>query len=84
MMRQRTYLDGKLVKSGKPNDAETVRRWLDQTEAHWTRGGMLPLVGPGEFDTNQAHEVTRISPDELHIVTTGGNRLRIVNVEVKR
>lgn len=84
MMRQRTYLNGTLCKSSKPRDVETARRWLDNVETHWRNNGVHPLTPAGEFEPNNAHEVTRVSADELLVVTTGGNRLRFVNVEVKQ
>jgi hypothetical protein len=83
MMRQRFYLDGKLQNTTKPREAEVVRRYLDNIERDWLRGGLCPLTPEGEFDTNNAHEVTRVSPDELLITNTRGRKLRFVNVEVK-
>jgi len=78
-MRQRLYRDGELSKSVKGAPA-TLRRWLDNLERDWRRNEGAALVGPGEFDPNMAHTVTRVSPDELIVVTTGNYTLRFVNV----
>ena len=79
-MRQRLYVDGKLTKSVE-GDAAKLRRWLDNAERGWLEHGLNPLTAPGEFDSNLAHEVTRVSPDELLITSTSGSKLRFVNVE---
>lgn len=78
-MRQRFYLDGKLTKSSN-GTPERLRKWLDNMEQEWTKHGMFPLTAEGEFDLNKAHEVVRVSVDELLITTTAGKKLRIVNV----
>jgi hypothetical protein len=51
-------------------------RYIDNMEAEWRRNGLHPLVQPGEFDPNNAHEVTRVSRTELQVTTTGGHKLR--------
>lgn len=79
-MRQRFYFDGKLSKTTKPTTVETLRKWLDNIERDWTKRGLLPLTAAGEFDVNGCHESTRISPDELTITTSGGHKLRWINV----
>lgn len=79
-MRQRFYLDGKLQKTTKPNDPAKLRVWLDNLETEWS-SELGPLVAPGEWDPNNGHEVTRVSPDELLVTTTGNRKLRFVNVE---
>lgn len=79
-MRQRLYIDGKLTKTTKPNTPETLRKWLDNAQQMWS-AHLGPLALPGEFDPNNGHEVTRVSPDELLVTTTGNRKLRIVNIE---
>lgn len=80
-MKQRTYIDGKRVKtSDGDRPLETVRRWMDNIEASWRTSGMYPLTPVGGFDFNKAHSVDRVSVDELVIVTTAGKTLRIINV----
>lgn len=83
MFKQRTYVDGKLLKTTKPNAIETVRKWLDNIEREWSKNGMFPLTPAGEFDCNNAHSVSRISLDELIVVSTSGKTIRFVNIEVK-
>lgn len=78
-MRQRLYFDGKLHKTTKPNEPETLRRWLDNAEKMWS-AHLGPLTLPGEFDPNNGHEVTRVSPDELLVTTTGNHKLHYINV----
>lgn len=80
-MRQRHYVDGKLVRSAAGNP-ETLRKWLDNMQREWSKH-LGPLVQPGEFDPNNGHTVERVSIDELIVVTTGGRVLRTVNVEGK-
>lgn len=79
---QRSYLDGKLHRTTKPAPIETLRKWLDNLEKHWTKNGLMPLTTEG-MDFNNCHSCERISPDELVIVNTAGKRLRFVNVERK-
>lgn len=81
-MRQRLYINGRLSKSTS-GDPSRLRKWLDNMEREWTKRPMAPLVGPGEFDPNQAHSVERVSVDELIIITTGGKTIRAVNVGEK-
>lgn len=82
--RQRFHIDGKLHRLTKPNTIEKLRKLLDNMEAHWLQAGLHPLTQPGEFDMNNAHSVTRVSPDELIIVSTSGKILRLQNVETSR
>lgn len=79
-MRQRLYLNGKLQKTTKAQTPETLRKWLDNAQTMWS-SHMGPLVGPGEFDPNHGHKVSRPSQDELLVTTTGGRKLRYLNVE---
>jgi hypothetical protein len=79
-MRQRTYFDGKLRRSGKPTRQSTLRRYLDNIQADWLRNGLFPLTPAGEAGVNNAHTVTRVSEDELVIVTTEGHTLRFIIV----
>lgn len=79
--RQRFYYDGKLTKTSK-GSLERLRRWLDNMEREWSKN-LMPQVAPGEFDPNKGSEVTRVSIDELHVVTTGGHVLRTVNILAK-
>jgi hypothetical protein len=83
MFVQRFYFDGKLQKTGKPRDIETLRTWLDNIQREWSRN-LMPLTLPGQFDPNNGHEVTRVSLDELLVTTTGNHKLRFVNVERKQ
>ena len=48
---------------------------LDRKQADWSRN-IRPQAQPGEIDPNQASEVTRIAPNVLEVVTTGGERIR--------
>jgi hypothetical protein len=82
LMKQRTYCDGKLVKTSSPKSPEVVRKWMDNIEREWSKNGSMPLVGPGEFDMNQGHSCVRVSQDELLVITTGNRKLRFLNVEV--
>lgn len=79
---QRIYVDGKLTRTAKPRDLATARQWMTNMEREWSRN-LGPLTLPGEFDPNNGHEVTRVSPDELLVTTTGNKKLRIINVESK-
>lgn len=79
MARFRTYLEGKLNKSTEVT-IERGTKWLDNTQAEWSRN-LMPLTLPGEFDPNNGHEVTRVSPTELLVTTTGNRKLRFVVVE---
>lgn len=79
-MRQRVYVDGKLSRSTKPDTIEVLRRYLDNIERDWLRNGMFPLTAAGEPDPNGAHEVLRVSPDELLVTNTRGCKLRWINV----
>lgn len=83
MYRQDSWFNGKR-KAGKTitEDIARLRKWLDNLESDW-RKNMMPMVKPGEFDPNNASEVTRLSPDELLVVTTGAHKLRFLNVELK-
>ena len=82
LYRQRHYYNGKLTKSSSPRDLATLRRWLDNVQAEWSRN-IMPQVKPGEFDPNNASQVNRESLDELSIITTGGHKIRLLNVEVR-
>lgn len=78
-MKQRTYIDGTLTKTTKATEPAILRRWLDNMERDWSKH-LSPLTLPGEFDANNGHKVTRVSPDELLVITTGNRRLRFVNI----
>ncbi len=80
MARFRTYVDGKLTKSTKV-EFERGLKWLDRTEADWRRHEGGPIVGPGEFDPNNAHKVAREGMAVLTVITTGNRRIRFVVVE---
>ena len=54
------------------------RQYLDNLERDWTRAGLWPLTQSGDLEPNNAHEVTRVSPDELIIVTTSGRKIRFI------
>ncbi len=82
MYKQRFYLDGKLHKTSEKRDVETLRRWLNNLEAEWS-ANIGPLVEAGQFDPNNGHTITRVSPDELLVITTGNKKLRFVNIAVK-
>ena len=79
-MRQRTYVNGKLERSTKPQPIETLRKWLDNIERDWTKNGFMPLTPAGEVDVNGGHSAVRVSPDELIIVSTSSKQIRFVNV----
>lgn len=82
-MKYRTYLDGKLSKTSRDYPLETVRHYLDNIEAEWSKNGMFPLSASGELDINQAHSVTRVSPDELLVTNTAGKKIRWIIVKSK-
>lgn len=71
--RTRFYYNGKL-KYSEPGTLDSLRRRLARIEASWAEN-IMPQVAPGEFDPNNASEVSRVSADELRVVTTGGHRL---------
>lgn len=85
MMKQRTYVDGKLVKTSKQaHEPEVVRKWMDNIEREWSKHLEDARLDPeAMYGTNQGKEVTRVSIDELLVTTTEDKKLRFLNVEVK-
>jgi hypothetical protein len=76
MKRYRFYYNGKLSKSTEVTP-ERGQKWLDNSQADWSKN-LMPQVAKGEFDPNNGSEVTRVSPTELLVTTTGGHKLRWV------
>lgn len=75
MIRCRLYRNGKLIKTGNFN--------LDALEEDWKRGGLEPLIQPGEFDPNNAHSVVR-DLSGLRVITTGGHKLEYIIVQPRK
>lgn len=48
------------------------RQVLNNIEDDWRSNGLHPLTPEGGFPANMAHEVTRVSDDELRVVNTEG------------
>jgi hypothetical protein len=77
--RFRIYRNGKLCQSNAC-DVERGQKWLDNAQQQWEKHAGGPIVGPGEFDPNNAHTVTRVDQNTLEVTTTGGHKLRFVVV----
>lgn len=79
---QRFYVDGKLAHTTKPNTLETLRRWTDNMEKEWSQHiPESPKAAEAMRGCNQGKTVTRVSLDELHVLTTEDFQLRWIIVE---
>lgn len=79
-MVQKTYKNGKLIKTSNHFPIENLRKYLDNIQHDWesnlmTREDVLTLG----FNPNNAISVNRLSQDELIIETTGNDILRFTN-----
>ena len=78
----RRYVDGKLVHSSKlPSEIEILYRYMDNYEREWSSNLEFAQL-PEAVGNNQGKIVTRVSLDELHVVTTENHILRFVIVPV--
>lgn len=85
LMRQRTYVDGQLVKTSSIQPASTIRRWMDNVQREWSKHLDDAHIDPEAMrGTNQGKEVIRVSIDQLNVITTEDKSLRFLNVEVKK